>query len=163
MTMNKRHNYRWKSTEVDSLYREYELLEMTPEEIAEKHQRTVKAILYRLQSEEIIVDEARNGWYFNTDCGGWNNNLQPDLNEDQILDDDESSDYDDGSVDSDCSRDSEDYDLEDDDENKKFRVEINGRVLKLEESLFDMKTMVASILKKVSQTKSRPSLRNYES
>jgi hypothetical protein len=159
--MNKRHNYRWKSTEIDSLYREYELLEMTPEEIAEKHQRTVKAILYRLQSEGIIDAEARNGWHFNTDYGGWNNNLQSDLNEDV---DDDSSDYDDGSVDSDCSQDSEDYDLEEvDDENKQFRVEINGRVLKLEESLFDMKTMVASILKKLSQTKSRPNLRNYES
>ena len=162
MTMNKRHNYRWKSTETDSLYREYELLEMTPEEIAEKHQRTVKAILYRLQSEGIVDAEARNGWHFNTDCGGWNQNLQSNLNED--VDDDDSSDYDDGSVDSDCSQDSEDYDLEEvDDENKKFRVEINGRVLKLEESLFDMKTMVASILKKLSQTKSRPNLRNYES
>jgi len=155
MTMNKNHNCRWRYAEIDSLYREYELLELTPEEIAEKHQRTVTAILFRLKKEGIIDCEARNGWQFNPECGGWNN---PVLSLNNKEDDD--SDYD-----NDCNNDSDDDDLEKlNDNNDKFQLEMNGRIYKLEESMFDMKTMVASILKKISQTnnRTRPHLRNYD-
>jgi hypothetical protein len=49
-----RHNNRWNINELLSLHREYELLEMTIQEIAAKHERTIEAILYRLQLEQFI-------------------------------------------------------------------------------------------------------------
>lgn len=53
---SKRHNNKWTVNEVLSLQREYELLEMTVSEIAVKHQRSVYAILYKLENEGIITN-----------------------------------------------------------------------------------------------------------
>jgi len=54
MSAHKRSFFKWGVNECLALQREYELLEMSVTEIAEKHQRTVAAILNRLQSEGII-------------------------------------------------------------------------------------------------------------
>jgi len=54
MSINKRHRNRWTINETLSLQREYELLEWNVYDIAEKHQRTVMAIMSKLQKEEII-------------------------------------------------------------------------------------------------------------
>ena len=54
MNTNKRNGNRWTVNEVLSLQREYELLGWTIQEIADKHERTVKSILYRLESEGFI-------------------------------------------------------------------------------------------------------------
>lgn len=53
---SKRHNNKWTVNELLSLQREYELLEMTVSEIAVKHQRSVYAILYKLENEGIITN-----------------------------------------------------------------------------------------------------------
>ena len=55
MSTNKRHGNRWTINEIISLQREYELLEWSVYEIAEKHQRTVMAIMSKLQKEEFIA------------------------------------------------------------------------------------------------------------
>ena len=54
MTQPYRHNFKWNVNELLSLQREYELLEMTIQDIADKHERTTDAILYRLQKEGFI-------------------------------------------------------------------------------------------------------------
>ena len=54
MTCNRRSNFKWTTNELLSLQREYELLEMTVQEIASKHERSVDSILYKLESEEFI-------------------------------------------------------------------------------------------------------------
>jgi prefoldin subunit 5 len=48
---------KWNTNELLSLQREYELLEMTIQEIAVKHKRTIEAILYRLYNEQIIGEQ----------------------------------------------------------------------------------------------------------
>ena len=48
-SLPKRHNFKWNINELLSLQREYELLEMTIQDISAKHERTVVAILYKLQ------------------------------------------------------------------------------------------------------------------
>ena len=53
MTKNRHYN-KWSVNELLSLQREYELLKMTPEEIAEKHERSVDAILFRLINEGFL-------------------------------------------------------------------------------------------------------------
>ena len=49
-----RHNKKWSVSEVISLQREYELLEWTVEQIAEKHQRTKRAIEFKINSEGFV-------------------------------------------------------------------------------------------------------------
>lgn len=51
MSDNKRHGKRWTTTELLSLEREYDLLNLSVQEIATKHQRSVESILYKLYSE----------------------------------------------------------------------------------------------------------------
>lgn len=54
MNTHKRSGNKWTVNEFLSLQREYELLEWTIQEIAEKHQRSVIAILFKLESECLI-------------------------------------------------------------------------------------------------------------
>ena len=55
MTVNNRRQVnKWTINELISLQREYELLELTVQQIAEKHQRSETAILYKLESEGLI-------------------------------------------------------------------------------------------------------------
>ena len=51
---NRRRGNKWTINELISLQREYELLELTVQEIAERHQRSETAILYKLESEGLI-------------------------------------------------------------------------------------------------------------
>ena len=58
MTPNMRYGNKWNTNELLALQREYELLEWSIQEIAEKHKRSVNAILFKLESEGYI-----NTWY----------------------------------------------------------------------------------------------------
>jgi len=53
--MQTRSGNKWSINELLSLQREYELLEWTIQQIAEKHQRSVEAILFKLEAEGLIV------------------------------------------------------------------------------------------------------------
>ena len=46
-----RHSFRWTVNECLQLQREYELLELSIDEIAERHKRTPHAIMYKLDAE----------------------------------------------------------------------------------------------------------------
>ena len=50
----RRNGNKWTVSELNTLQREYELLEMTIQDIALKHERTVEAILYKLYGEQFI-------------------------------------------------------------------------------------------------------------
>ena len=67
-----RYGNRWTVNETLSLQREYELLEWSVYKIAEKHQRTVMAIMSKLQKENFIEswNEARgfNSEEYQEDC-----------------------------------------------------------------------------------------------
>lgn len=54
--MTRRHNKRWNVNEELALQREYELLEWTVSQIATKHERSDKSILFKLQKEGYITD-----------------------------------------------------------------------------------------------------------
>ena len=58
MNLPKNHRKKWSIPEILRLQREYELLELTVQEIAEIHKRTVTSIVYKLEKEEII--DSRN-------------------------------------------------------------------------------------------------------
>lgn len=54
MTTYNRHGNRWSVNELLQLQREYELLEWSVQDIAEKHERTVRSILFKLHLENFI-------------------------------------------------------------------------------------------------------------
>jgi hypothetical protein len=56
-----RHHNKWSVNEVLTLQREYELLELSVDEIATRHKRSMRAILFKLQAEGFISswEEAR--------------------------------------------------------------------------------------------------------
>ena len=54
MSNYKRSGNKWSVNELLTLQREYELLEMDVKEISLKHERTVEAILHKLESEGFI-------------------------------------------------------------------------------------------------------------
>ena len=72
MATYRRCGNRWAVNEVLSLQREYELLEWDVQQIAEKHERSVKAILCKLEAEGFIsswndargfdMEEYKNTW-----------------------------------------------------------------------------------------------------
>jgi hypothetical protein len=49
-----RNGFKWNVNEILNLQREYELLELTVQEIAVLHKRSVSAILYKLEAESLI-------------------------------------------------------------------------------------------------------------
>jgi hypothetical protein len=52
MTTHKRFGNRWTINECLQLQREFELLQLSVDEIAERHQRTPNAIMFKLDKEE---------------------------------------------------------------------------------------------------------------
>lgn len=56
MPMPKRNGFKWTINEILRLQREYELLELTVQEIATLHERSVSAILCKLEDEGFITN-----------------------------------------------------------------------------------------------------------
>ena len=54
MTDCKRSGKRWTTSEILNLQREYELLKLSVQEIAQKHHRSVDSILFKLDAEGLI-------------------------------------------------------------------------------------------------------------
>ena len=53
----KRHRFRWSVNEINRLYNEYEIKELTIRQIAKLHERTYRAILHRLDIEGLILPD----------------------------------------------------------------------------------------------------------
>jgi len=56
MATPRRNGFKWTITEINTLQREYELLELDIQQIAAKHERTVESILYKLYNERFIEE-----------------------------------------------------------------------------------------------------------
>jgi hypothetical protein len=63
----KRNGNKWNINELLRLQREYELLDLSIKDIAVKHCRTELAILFRLESEGIIMSWDDAGYVKNSD------------------------------------------------------------------------------------------------
>ena len=75
MSEFKRNGYRWRVNEILSLQREYELLGMSIDEIAEKHNRTPNAIMFKLDQEGFADYNELYSKYYNSNQDN-NLNLQ---------------------------------------------------------------------------------------
>ena len=97
-TMQKRHRARWTVGELNRLYNEYELKELTVQEIAALHERSVYGVMSKLQAEGLIDSSFKNarGWVFQKPTSPKQPiSLQPALQFYEDQDDDESIDQDD--------------------------------------------------------------------
>ena len=72
---HKRHRCPWAMNEINRLHNEYEIKELTIQQIAQLHDRTIYAILNKLQDEEIIDKSWKGvrGW-------SWPDNYNTDVN-----------------------------------------------------------------------------------
>ena len=144
MNSYKRFGKKWTITEILSLQREYELLELNIQDIAVKHQRSVSGILFKLEDEGFIVNlESARGyaeWYYSV-YG------QDNVASDSEDDCDESSEVDDNDddYDNDDNNDEDDNSENPDDNNASEVDELTDRVWSLETSVQEIKTMVAQM------------------
>ena len=174
MNTHKRNGNSWTVNELLSLQREYELLEWNIQQIAEKHQRTERAILFRLESEGIITSwNAARGF----DMESYKASVEEDVVTEDCVCNEEScvDDEDEDNEEQDCCDDDEDYvadeeeeqedDDEDDDEEDEDDVseveKLSERVWSLETAVTDIKDMVQHLFNNLvsSNQKKRKPLR----
>ena len=161
---NRRQGNKWTINELISLQREYELLELTVQEIAEKHQRSETAILYKLESEGLIESWNNARGFVSED---YQNSVSS--NKEQVnYDDDEAED-----VEECCGGDDDDdeeyqfveeAESDDDISDDESEVEkLTERVWSLETSVGEISSMVKNIYSMLSakqSNKKRKPLRN---
>ncbi len=152
-----RHYNRWTINEILSLQREYELLEWTIQEIAVKHQRSVRAILCKLEAEGFIGswDNAR----------GFNSKEYQNICDGVIYEEESVAEFEDDNNNDDDYEEDEDTDNEtlsiDDKESDVDRL--TERVWNLETSVKDIGSMVSKMFDSwvTKKTVKREPLRKY--
>ena len=138
MTTYRRSGFKWTVNELISLQREYELLDWTVQQIAEKHERSVEAILFRLESEEFIDSwNTSRGYnqidYQNAIEGG--DSLESNVEEDEQEEEEQDEEEEESSI---CE-DSNDIHL------------LTERVLTLENVIFDVKDMMQQLMSEMKK------------
>jgi hypothetical protein len=152
---NRRQGNKWTINELISLQREYELLELTVQEIAEKHQRTETAILYKLESEGLIDSwNSARGFVSQDYQNSVSSNKEP-VNYDEAEDVEECC----GGDDDEEYQFVEDAESDDDDiSDDESEVEkLTERVWSLETSVSEISSMVKSIYGMLSAKQSNKS------
>lgn len=137
MTTYRRSGNKWTVNELISLQREYELLEWTVQQIAEKHQRSVEAILFRLEEEGFISSwNTARGYnqidYQNAIEGG--DSLESSVEEDDVEEEEEEEDEE-----SSICEDPNDIQV------------LTERVLTLENIIFDVKDMMQQLMSEMKK------------
>ena len=149
MTTNMRFGKKWTINEILSLQREYELLDLSVQQIASLHERTERAILCKLEAEGFI-----SSW---DDVKGFDSKKYQDICS--------------GAIDEDCSEEAacdagDDSDYVDDEIYSDDESEVDKlteRVWNLETSVKDIGTMVSKMFNNWVSKKSikREPLRKY--
>jgi hypothetical protein len=139
---NQRYGFKWSVNEVLSLQREFELLGWDIEQIAQKHQRTPNAIMYKLDQEGFADYNELYSAYHNLATSS-NAEKTTELNLESFHSDSD-SDYEDGDYE-------DDEDFEDDgecDEEEDELANLSERMDNLEESVSEIKNMIKQLMSK---------------
>lgn len=160
MTPNMRYGNKWNTNELLALQREYELLEWSIQEIAEKHKRSVNAILFKLESEGYI-----NTWY---EARGFELVNQTEQDEDTEVsetdfDSDSESESETDSVTENIVLDVIDNDSSDNIHSNEEVNELSERVWKLETNVSEISSLVKKMFEVMvsKKTAKRGPLRKY--
>ena len=161
---NRRQGNKWTINELISLQREYELLELTVQEIADKHQRSETAILYKLESEGIIDSWNNARGFVSQDYQNSVSSNKVQVNYDEADEADEAEECCGGDDDEEYQfveeAESDDDDISDDESEVEKLTE---RVWSLETSVGEISSMVKNIYSMLSakqSNKKRKPLRN---
>ena len=147
MTTYRRSGFKWSINELLSLQREYELLEWTVQQIAAKHERSVEAILFRLEDEGFIScwNSAR-GYkqidYQNAIEGG--DSLESNCECSEAVDEDEDED-------SEAVYEEDVSSICDAPPNEDIQT-LTDRVSSLESVIFDVKVMIAQMMESMKKS-----------
>lgn len=144
----KRSGNKWTVNEILSLQREYELLEWTVQQIAQFHERSVEAILYKLESEEFIDNFISARGYNNYS----NKNDQQYDEVYDLEDDDDYEDQDEDYEDQDYADQDEDYEDKDYEEQQDEIVSLTHRVDYVENTVNEIKIMVTNFLNSMNNS-----------
>jgi hypothetical protein len=151
MTTNMRFGKKWTINEILSLQREYELLEWSVQQIASKHRRSVRAILFKLEAEGFISswDEARG---FDLESYKTEMSCEPECDTECVLDYDVNDEEDDDVL-----------TIIDDHETDKAVYGLTERVWNLETSVNEISVMVKKMFEVLvsKQKAKRAPLRSY--
>lgn len=138
-----RHRYKWSINEVLSLQREYELLELSIQEIAIKHKRKVDAIIYKLLEEEFVENcESIRG--YETYC---KEILEPEFYIDDINDTNDNNII-------------LSYVVENDNDNSSEITKLTERIWSLETSVSDINFMVKHMFDTMVDSKNKMNIIN---
>ena len=183
MSYTSRNGKRWTTSEVLNLQREYELLMLSVEDIALRHQRSVDSILFKLQSEGLINSnkdqlEKESDADSSSDYQDEDEEDEEDKDEEDDQDDDDDEEYNDDQDDEEEEEDDDDEeyneeeDDEDDDDSMPSLISIDDydqydnndcvectldnlsdRIWSLETNVEEINTMVKKIFEKISSEK----------
>jgi len=149
MTSYKRFGKRWSVNECLQLQREFELLQLPIDSIAERHQRTPNAIMFKLDAEDMADYNVLYSNYHDLNNSmpvtrkyDYPESEQEDFafKADDDMDDDNSSDYEDESVGSELD---DDYDLDScSDDNSSSPDKLRQQMLRLEKQVQQLTQMM---------------------
>jgi len=150
MTTYRRHRFAWRPNELERLNREYENRELTVQQISVLHERSIRSIFFKLESEGLIErwDEAR----------GWSAYAQemdyPDYSATSLDQADEESDEDyeeDEEEDAEEDEEDEEEDAEEDEEEEYDAYSIKQKMNFLQTQINNIRKIVSGILYDSSQ------------
>ena len=153
MNTLRRSGNKWTVNELLQLQRNYELLEMSVQEIAIKHQRSVEAILFKLEAESFI-----DRW---CNARGYNNLYSDtyDIVKPSVTSYDEEESNSDSEEDQMCDDSMYEDEDEDEDEDDEDQDNLSDRVYNLETSVNQINSMVRQMFENMrsqKQTKRAP-------
>jgi hypothetical protein len=166
MTAYSRQGNKWTINEMLSLQREYELLELSVQQIAEKHQRSEASILYKLESEGLI-DSWNNARGF--DSVNYQKNVSCINAEDEVEEDEADDESEVGGDDDEdylFEENEDEYEDEDITDDESDVEKLTDRVWSLETSVSEISSMVKnifSLLTTKQSSKKRKPLRTQSS
>ena len=146
-----RNGNRWTVSETLRLQREYELLEWTIQQIAEGHDRTERAILFRLEQEGFINTWEQARGFESTTLATWRD-------ADSCYDQDDNEEVDDDAKDEDYvdqGDEEEDEDEDDYEEENSDITNLSDRVWSLETSVNDISSMMKQLVDTLLQKKAK--------
>lgn len=155
MMFKTRYGFRWSVNEILALQREYELLGWSIDEIADKHKRTPKAIMYKLDQEGFADYNELYIAYYNLDSSNYFEEASvSDFSDISCKAKHCAKDNSDHDSDSDFEEDEDDDDDDEDVEDHLDEIEerfdtLEDRIFKLETSIKDIKQMIYEMHNKV--------------
>ena len=140
-----RNGFKWSVNEILSLQREFELLGWNVDEIADKHERTPNAIMYKLDQEGFADYNVLYSNYHNL-----NSPMKLEKNTELYFDNDDNDEDDNDNDEDDNDNDQDDDYVNNSEPEYEDDATLSERVYRIEESVNEIKNMLKKLVGKQS-------------